>query len=125
MDAQRSCASLTMQPNARTQNGIEWQVLPMLNPDGVIIGNYRCNLGGVDLNREWQQPSAAVSPEILAVKELFRLTCQVWPPALAPSNACPCAHGYIGARLALAKRAHLNRICAECIRRAEEDGSIR
>ncbi len=68
-----------MQPNARRTASLEWQVLPMLNPDGVIIGNYRCNLGGVDLNREWQQPSAAVSPEILAVKELFRLTCQVWP----------------------------------------------
>lgn len=26
----------------------------MLNPDGVIVGNYRCNLAGVDLNRVWQ-----------------------------------------------------------------------
>lgn len=28
-------------------------VVPMLNPDGVVYGNYRCNLAGVDLNRIW------------------------------------------------------------------------
>jgi murein tripeptide amidase MpaA len=28
----------------------------MLNPDGVIHGNNRCNLAGADLNRKWQNP---------------------------------------------------------------------
>lgn len=27
--------------------------IPLLNPDGVIAGNWRHNLGGVDLNRDW------------------------------------------------------------------------
>ena len=27
-----------------------FKVVPMLNPDGVIIGNTRCSLAGVDLN---------------------------------------------------------------------------
>lgn len=28
-----------------------FKVVPMLNPDGVIVGNYRCSLTGLDLNR--------------------------------------------------------------------------
>lgn len=29
-----------------------FKVVPMLNPDGVIVGNYRCSLAGGDLNRQ-------------------------------------------------------------------------
>jgi Predicted carboxypeptidase len=28
-----------------------FKIVPMLNPDGVINGNYRCSLIGSDLNR--------------------------------------------------------------------------
>jgi murein tripeptide amidase MpaA len=28
-----------------------FKIVPMLNPDGVVIGNYRCSLSGQDLNR--------------------------------------------------------------------------
>lgn len=34
-----------------------FKVVPMLNPDGVIVGNYRCSLSGLDLNRQWILPS--------------------------------------------------------------------
>ena len=30
------------------------QVVPMLNPDGVAVGNYRCSMAGLDLNRMWK-----------------------------------------------------------------------
>lgn len=30
------------------------RIVPMLNPDGTILGNYRCGMAGVDLNRQWQ-----------------------------------------------------------------------
>ncbi len=29
----------------------------MVNPDGVMYGNYRCNLAGVDLNRQYSDPN--------------------------------------------------------------------
>lgn len=33
-----------------------FKIIPMLNPDGVINGNYRCSLAGCDLNRRWKTP---------------------------------------------------------------------
>ena len=30
-----------------------FRIVPMLNVDGVVYGNYRCSLLGVDLNRKW------------------------------------------------------------------------
>jgi len=44
----------------------------MLNPDGVINGNYRCSLAGCDLNRRWKRPSKVLHPTIYATK----LFCQ-------------------------------------------------
>lgn len=35
----------------------EWWVLPIVNPDGVVIGNYRSNLQGKDMNRHFFQES--------------------------------------------------------------------
>jgi murein tripeptide amidase MpaA len=33
------------------RNLFVFKIVPMLNPDGVIVGNYRCSLAGLDLNR--------------------------------------------------------------------------
>lgn len=41
-------------PAARSlRENFVFKIVPMLNIDGVIIGNYRCNLSGADLNRQW------------------------------------------------------------------------
>ena len=44
----------------------------MLNPDGVINGNYRTDLTGEDLNRRYTAPTPALQPTVYAVKELLR-----------------------------------------------------
>ena len=44
----------------------------MLNIDGVINGNYRCNLAGVDLNRNWIEPNKKLHPTIHATKQLIK-----------------------------------------------------
>ncbi len=48
-----------------------FKIVPMLNPDGVINGNYRCNLAGVDLNRVWIDPSKKLHPTIFNTKFVF------------------------------------------------------
>lgn len=48
------------------------KAVPMLNPDGVFLGNYRCNSLGLDLNRQWDAPQPWASPTIHAVRELAR-----------------------------------------------------
>lgn len=32
------------------------KVIPMSNPDGVIVGNYRTSISGNDLNRQYHAP---------------------------------------------------------------------
>lgn len=49
-----------------------FKVIPMLNPDGVINGNYRSSLAGCDLNRRWKTPSKVIHPTIYAVKKLCK-----------------------------------------------------
>ena len=49
-------------------------VVPCMNPDGARRGNTRRNGGNVDLNREWVEPSAEVSPEVLRVRDLMHRT---------------------------------------------------
>nr|XP_055210914.1 cytosolic carboxypeptidase 2 isoform X10 [Gorilla gorilla gorilla] len=46
---------LSNSPDAQLLRDIfVFKVLPMLNPDGVIVGNYRCSLAGRDLNRHYK-----------------------------------------------------------------------
>jgi len=35
-----------------------FKIIPMLNADGVIVGNTRTSVNGLDFNREWQQANA-------------------------------------------------------------------
>ncbi|XP_068599840.1 cytosolic carboxypeptidase 6 [Brachionichthys hirsutus] len=53
------------------RNHVIFKIVPMLNPDGVYLGNYRCSLMGFDLNRHWQDPSPWAHPTLHAVKQLI------------------------------------------------------
>jgi murein tripeptide amidase MpaA len=45
-----------------------FHIVPNMNPDGSFRGHLRTNAVGVNLNREWAEPSATHSPEVLCVR---------------------------------------------------------
>ncbi|KAF0812356.1 hypothetical protein IGB42_03024 [Andreprevotia sp. IGB-42] len=49
-------------------------IVPNMNPDGSVRGNLRTNAAGANLNREWRNPSAARSPEVLLVRQQMQQT---------------------------------------------------
>ena len=51
-----------------------FHVVPNMNPDGSVRGNLRTNGVGANLNREWQQPSMARSPEVFLVRGCMQRT---------------------------------------------------
>ena len=53
-----------------------FKLIPMLNPDGVVNGNYRTSLSGDDLNRRWLHPKSTLQPEVWHLKELIGSCCQ-------------------------------------------------
>ena len=48
-----------------------FRIVPMLNPDGVINGNYRASLAGTDLNRRYLDAHEELHPTITAFKRLL------------------------------------------------------
>ena len=46
-------------------------IIPMLNIDGVVNGNYRCDLSAVDLNRQWNIAQKTQHPTIFHSKIVY------------------------------------------------------
>ena len=49
-------------------------LVPNCNPDGSVLGHLRTNAVGVNLNREWAEPSAERSPEVVALRDAMDQT---------------------------------------------------
>lgn len=67
---------------AELRDKFVFKIVPMLNPDGVINGNYRCSLAGCDLNRRWKYPSEMLHPTIYHTKKLIVKLANERPLAL-------------------------------------------
>lgn len=50
---------------------VAFKIIPMLNPDGVLLGNTRCNVLGADMNRSWGDISPFHQPILHAVNRLI------------------------------------------------------
>jgi len=44
-------------------------VIPLINPDGVDLGHWRHNVGGIDLNRDWELFN---QPEVAAIRDFMQ-----------------------------------------------------
>ena len=60
------------------RENIVFKIIPMLNPDGVAIGNHRTGLSGKDFNRDFSNPNKKISPEVFALKKLVTETKSVY-----------------------------------------------
>uniref|UniRef100_A0A7S0AL39 Peptidase M14 domain-containing protein n=1 Tax=Pyrodinium bahamense TaxID=73915 RepID=A0A7S0AL39_9DINO len=60
----------------RLREAYVFHVVPMVNVDGVVHGNSRCTLAGVDPNRVWHDPNPIIHPVIFALKNHLRNVAQ-------------------------------------------------
>ena len=49
---------------------IIFKIVPMVNPDGVLIGNYRTSMAGCDLNRRYDEPDFRFHPTVWSIKNM-------------------------------------------------------
>jgi murein tripeptide amidase MpaA len=69
MEGALECLTDPADPVARALRAkCRLHVVPNCNPDGSARGHLRTNAAGVNLNREWHEPSAERSPEVLAIR---------------------------------------------------------
>ncbi|MFM6854330.1 MAG: M14-type cytosolic carboxypeptidase [Sphingopyxis sp.] len=64
-------------------------IVPNMNPDGACRGHLRTNYAGVNLNREWANPTAERSPEVLAVRDAMDATGVHWSIDVHGDEAIP------------------------------------
>src|SRR3546814_14286952 len=80
MEGALECLTDPSDPVARAlRRHCRIHLVPNCNPDGSRRGHLRTNAVGVNINREWDAPSAEKSPEVLAIlgrMEIRRTPCR-------------------------------------------------
>lgn len=59
----------------RLRHRFIFKIVPMLNPDGVIVGNSRNSLAGKDLNRQYRTVIRETYPSIWYTKTMVKRLC--------------------------------------------------
>lgn len=69
MEGALECLTDPTDPMARAlRRDCRLHIVPNCNPDGSRRGHLRTNAAGVNLNREWHNPTPEKSPEVLAIR---------------------------------------------------------
>lgn len=69
MEGALDCLTDPADPVGRTLRArCRLHIVPNCNPDGSCRGHLRTNVAGINLNREWAEPTAGKSPEVLALR---------------------------------------------------------
>jgi murein tripeptide amidase MpaA len=77
-------------PHARSlRQKCRLHIVPNMNPDGSRRGHLRTNYAGVNLNREWHEPSAERSPEVLCVRNAMDASGVDWAMDVHGDEAIP------------------------------------
>ncbi|MEL6528937.1 MAG: M14-type cytosolic carboxypeptidase [Pseudomonadota bacterium] len=75
MEGALECLTDPADPVARAlRKHCRLHIVPNCNPDGSRRGHLRTNAVGTNLNREWAEPSAEASPEVLAIRNAMDRT---------------------------------------------------
>ncbi|MEM8724969.1 MAG: M14-type cytosolic carboxypeptidase [Pseudomonadota bacterium] len=75
MEGALECLTDPTDPVARAlRKSCRLHIVPNCNPDGSRRGHLRTNAVGTNLNREWAEPSAEKSPEVLAIRDAMDQT---------------------------------------------------
>jgi cytosolic carboxypeptidase protein 2/3 len=51
------------------RNRVIFHIIPMINPDGVVLGNHRCSFLGRDINRSFEHPNSKLEPEPFCLRK--------------------------------------------------------
>ena len=77
-------------PHARSlRQKCRFHIVPNMNPDGSCRGHLRTNFAGVNLNREWDNPTPERSPEVLAVRNAMDESGVDWAMDIHGDEAIP------------------------------------